>query len=180
MPPKLVNFNGGAASHVASADDFSYADLDLIFPIEVENSDSFDRLQLLDGLRSNLQEFHTALEEEEKEERVSSKAEVRQAIQSLQNMVEDVLDTLERHQLTHSTSSTSTQNENDIIEENAEYMESVEEPQVGERKEREDIPEEERQPEMEAKTADDVGTAYQEAEEAPTVPTHSLDEEKCR
>ncbi|KJH53310.1 hypothetical protein DICVIV_00433 [Dictyocaulus viviparus] len=44
MPPKSVKLNGGAASHVASADDFSYADLDLIFPMEVENSDSFDKV----------------------------------------------------------------------------------------------------------------------------------------
>ncbi|KAK5974158.1 hypothetical protein GCK32_019415, partial [Trichostrongylus colubriformis] len=45
MPPKSVKLNGGAASHVASADDFSYADLDLIFPMEVENSDSFDKVR---------------------------------------------------------------------------------------------------------------------------------------
>ncbi|VDM73368.1 unnamed protein product [Strongylus vulgaris] len=44
MPPKSVKLNGGAASHVASADDFSYADLDLIFPMDVENSDSFDKV----------------------------------------------------------------------------------------------------------------------------------------
>lgn len=45
MPPKSVKLNGGAASHVASADDFSYADLDLIFPMDVENSDSFDKVR---------------------------------------------------------------------------------------------------------------------------------------
>uniref|UniRef100_A0A1I7XIV9 polynucleotide adenylyltransferase n=1 Tax=Heterorhabditis bacteriophora TaxID=37862 RepID=A0A1I7XIV9_HETBA len=45
MPPKCVKLNGGAASFIASADDFVYADLDLIFPMEVEGSDSFDKVR---------------------------------------------------------------------------------------------------------------------------------------
>ncbi|KAK5982768.1 hypothetical protein GCK32_003718 [Trichostrongylus colubriformis] len=92
-----------------------------------------DQLQLLDGLRSSSQELPTAFEEEEKEERVSFEAEVRQATQCFQNMV-DVFETFERHPFTHSTTSNSTQNKGDITEENAEYMESVEEPQVDEEK----------------------------------------------
>ncbi|CAI5439184.1 unnamed protein product [Caenorhabditis angaria] len=47
-PPKNVKLNGGAASYVASSEDFSYADLDLIFPMEVgqENSSTcFDKVR---------------------------------------------------------------------------------------------------------------------------------------
>lgn len=54
MPPKSVKLNGGAASHVASADDFSYADLDLIFPMEVENSDSFDKVSRGDNSSTSI------------------------------------------------------------------------------------------------------------------------------
>ncbi|CAD6195520.1 unnamed protein product [Caenorhabditis auriculariae] len=44
-PPKSVKLNGGAASFVASCDDFSYADVDLIFPMEANDSDSFDKVR---------------------------------------------------------------------------------------------------------------------------------------
>lgn len=46
MPPKCVKLNGGAASFVASADAFPYADIDLIFPMESGDADSFDKVRL--------------------------------------------------------------------------------------------------------------------------------------
>lgn len=45
MPPKCVKLNGGAASFVASADAFPYADIDLIFPMESGDADSFDKVR---------------------------------------------------------------------------------------------------------------------------------------
>ena len=47
MPPKCVKLNGGAASFVASADAFPYADIDLIFPMESGDADSFDKVRLV-------------------------------------------------------------------------------------------------------------------------------------
>ncbi|CAJ0947527.1 unnamed protein product, partial [Mesorhabditis belari] len=40
--PRQVKMNGGAASYVVAADEFSYADLDLIFPISFEREQTFD------------------------------------------------------------------------------------------------------------------------------------------
>ncbi|CAI2319015.1 unnamed protein product [Caenorhabditis sp. 36 PRJEB53466] len=52
VPAKNVRLNGGAASFVASSDDFSYADLDLIFPIQMpENSDENAERVMFDSIR---------------------------------------------------------------------------------------------------------------------------------
>ncbi|CCD65444.1 polynucleotide adenylyltransferase [Caenorhabditis elegans] len=50
-----VRLNGGAASFVASSDDFSYADLDLIFPIQIdEESDENVEKQIFDAIRDSV------------------------------------------------------------------------------------------------------------------------------
>ncbi|CAB3408575.1 unnamed protein product [Caenorhabditis bovis] len=48
VEPKNVKLNGGAASFVASSDDFTYADVDLIFAMDMaaqHTSDCFDRVR---------------------------------------------------------------------------------------------------------------------------------------
>uniref|UniRef100_A0A8R1I2H4 polynucleotide adenylyltransferase n=1 Tax=Caenorhabditis japonica TaxID=281687 RepID=A0A8R1I2H4_CAEJA len=53
VPARNVRLNGGAASFVASRDDFSYADLDLIFPIEIaENSTENAAILIFDAIRN--------------------------------------------------------------------------------------------------------------------------------
>jgi hypothetical protein len=40
-----VKLNGGAASYVVSADDFTFNDLDLIFPMDLNDTESFEKVR---------------------------------------------------------------------------------------------------------------------------------------
>lgn len=43
---KHVKMNGGAASFVLATEEFTYSDLDLIFPISLANEEDFDKARI--------------------------------------------------------------------------------------------------------------------------------------
>lgn len=56
-----VKMNGGAASYVlATADDYTYSDLDLIFPISLKNERDFDNVNIFEKIfpRKNIEFSH--------------------------------------------------------------------------------------------------------------------------
>ena len=50
---KCVKLNGGAATHVLANEQFSYTDIDLIFPISLANEHDFDKVNLNDFSKPN-------------------------------------------------------------------------------------------------------------------------------